>query len=322
MNPPVSPGRALGYRVLGPAFDYLLHLRPAEWPIMAGHTLLGAVLATGIPGFLGGAHLSHVMLGLLFWVVLLNGGTLAINSAFDRDEGDVAYLRHPPPPPRGLFVFGMFLMLAGLVGALAMLPRRFALLYAVCMAMSVLYSVPPARLKAVAGADWIVNLTGFGTLTLLAGWASTGIPLSRWGLVLALGFGALFAALYPLTQLYQFDEDERRGDRTFALALGKRTSLAVAVACAGVAFLLFGLAAAAVSRAGGGAGPGGLHPAAWAALVAAGGAWLAVLLPWWKRVMGMTPAQHQRGMHLALAAWALTDVAVLIGWGQVLAATP
>ena len=46
-----TPGgaRALGYRLLGPAFDYILHLRPAEWPIMAGHTLLGALLALGLP---------------------------------------------------------------------------------------------------------------------------------------------------------------------------------------------------------------------------------------------------------------------------------
>ena len=40
--------RALGYRLLGSRLDYLLHLRPAEWPIMAGHTLLGSLLALGI----------------------------------------------------------------------------------------------------------------------------------------------------------------------------------------------------------------------------------------------------------------------------------
>src|SRR2546422_3171938 len=34
--------RRWGYRVLpGELFSYVLHMRPAEWPIMAGHTLLG-----------------------------------------------------------------------------------------------------------------------------------------------------------------------------------------------------------------------------------------------------------------------------------------
>jgi 4-hydroxybenzoate polyprenyltransferase len=297
--------------VLGKGLDYLLHLRPAEWPIMAGHTLLGAVLALGLAGFLRREQMGAVLLGLVLWVVALNGGTLAINSAFDRDEGDVAYLRRPPPPPPGLFAFGLGLMVLGLVLAAVLLPLRFALLYTACLTMSVLYSVPPVRLKSVAGADWVINLVGFGALTPLAGWASTGVPLTRWGLLLAIGFGALFAALYPLTQLYQFDEDSRRGDRTFALAAGKKASLGIAIGCAVLAFAIFGWAV----KAPGGNGRGMGGASVWIALAVALGGWLVVLLPWRRDAERMTPAAHQRGMHLALAAWALTDVAVLIGWG-------
>ncbi len=302
-----KPGgaRALGYRVLGPAFDYILHLRPAEWPIMAGHTLLGALLALGVPAVLSGTAFGSVLLGLVLWVVALNGGTLAINSAFDRDEGDVAYLRRPPVPPRGLFAFGMTLMVAGFAIACATLPRLYAWLYLTCLVMSVLYSVPPVRLKAVAGADWVINLIGFGSLTPLAGWASTGLPVTPWGWHIILGFGALFAALYPLTQLYQFDEDSRRGDRTFALVAGKVNSLRVSLAAVGVAFAFFWMA-----RHGSATGRWTV-PALAVALVA----WLLVLLPWVRNAEDWTPARHQRGMHLALGAWAITDVAVLLGWG-------
>lgn len=220
-------------------------------------------------------------------MVALNGGTLAINSAFDRDEGDVAYLRRPPVPPPGLFAFGMGLMLAGLAASL-LLPRPYTWLYVACLVMSVLYSVPPARLKAVAGADWLINLLGFGTLTPLAGWASTGEPLTEWGWFVVWGFGALFAALYPLTQLYQFDEDLQRGDRTFALVLGKRRSLMVSVLCVLLAFVLFGRAAVVAGWSAGQVGR-------WVALAAALVAWLILLLPWWTRSMDLTPAQHQRG---------------------------
>jgi 4-hydroxybenzoate polyprenyltransferase len=240
--------------------------------------------------------------------VALNGGTLAINSAFDRDEGDVAYLRRPPPPPRGLFAFGLGLMLAGMAASL-LLPRPYTWLYLACFVMSVLYSVPPARLKAVAGADWIINLLGFGTLTPLAGWASTGAPLTVWGWFLVWGFGALFAGLYPLTQLYQVDEDERRGDRTFALLLGKHRSMAVSVACVTIAFGLFAAAARA-------AGWAGSDTGRWGALVVAYLMWLAVLLPWYRQAREWAPARHQRGMYLALGAWAVTDVAVLLGWAR------
>lgn len=298
--------RALGYRLLGNRFDYVLHLRPAEWPIMAGHTLLGALLAPGIGRIVSGEQLGPVLLGLVLWVVALNGGTLAINSAFDKDEGDVAYLRRPPPPPRGLFAFGLGLMVAGLFVSL-LLPRPYTWLYFGCLVMSVLYSVPPARLKAVAGADWIINLLGFGTLTPLAGWSSTGAPLTVWGWFLVWGFGALFAGLYPLTQLYQFDEDERRGDRTFALMLGKKRSMAVSIVCVTVAFGLFAAAARWAQWTAADAGR-------WAALGVAYLAWLAVLVPWYRGALDWAPERHQRGMYLGLAAWAVTDVAVLWGW--------
>src|SRR2546422_11334678 len=92
--------RRWGYRVLpGELFSYVLHMRPAEWPIMAGHTLLGYVLAVGIKGAGSGEQLLPVLFALALWVICLNGGTLAINSVFDKDEGDIGYLITPPPPP-------------------------------------------------------------------------------------------------------------------------------------------------------------------------------------------------------------------------------
>ena len=220
--------RRWGYRLLpGDLFSYVLHLRPAEWPIMAAHTLLGYVLAVGIGEAVRGARLPQAIGALVVWVVFLNGGTLAINSVFDKDEGDIGYLRAPPPPPRHLLGFSAALLAGGQLLSVA-LPPAFRIDYAICLVLSILYSVPPFRFKAVAGVDWVINMWGFGTLTPFAAWAATGRPLDlAHGLVL-LGFCPLFAGLYPLTQLYQMEEDRRRGDRTLALMLGMRASLAVA----------------------------------------------------------------------------------------------
>lgn len=299
--------RAAGYRLLGRRLDYLLHLRPAEWPIMAAHTALGYLLAVGIAGA-GGEHLRDGLLGLFLWVACLNGGTLALNSAFDRDEGDIAYLRNPPPPPRRLAAFSLGLMAAGQLAALA-LPPLYGALYALCFVLSVLYSVPPFRLKAVAGADWLINMVGFGTLTPLAGWATTGRPADAAAWIVLLAFCPLFAALYPLTQLYQLDEDARRGDRTLALLLGVARSLDVALAATALAFALLAWAAARSSWTGVGAGW------RWVVLAVALLAWAAVLLPWRRKALRLAPAEHQRGMYLALGAWAVTDLAVLFAWG-------
>lgn len=303
-------GRAAGYRLFGPAFAYLLHTRPAEWPIVAAHTALGYLLAVGLSGAARGDHLGAAALGLVAWVIGLNGGTLAVNSAFDRDDGDIAYLRDPPPPPTHLFGFGLALMATG-QGLALLLPAAFALSYAACFGLSILYSVPPFRLKAVAGADWLINMAGFGTLTPFAGWAATGLPLDAARAIVLLAFGSLFAALYPLTQLYQMEADRRRGDRTLALRLGLRGSLVAALACAALAMALF--------VAGGVRAGWRLHTAPdlarWSAVLAAGAAWAGVLVPWLARHGGLTPAQHQGRMYLALGAWAVTDVAVALAWG-------
>ncbi len=305
----MSAARQLGYRLLGGRFDYVLHLRPAEWPILAAHTAVGYLLAVGLSGARSGVRLAPAALGIALWVVCLNGGTLALNSAFDRDEGDIAYLRRPPPPPTGLAVFSLTLMTMGLVLALQ-LPFRYVAAYGLCFILSVLYSMPPFRLKAVAGADWLINMWGFGTITPYAAWSATGIPLDPVGALVLLAFCPLFAALYPLTQLYQLEDDARRGDRTLAVVLGPSRSLDVAIVAAAVAFVLFATAAWKAGLLLSSAGVWRVVGPGLAAL-----AWATVLLPWKAHLATLRSDQHQRRMYLALGAWAVTDLAVVLAWG-------
>src|SRR5882762_10471980 len=295
----LNASRRWGYRVLpGELYSYILHLRPAEWPIMAGHTLLGYILAVGLRGAGSGEQSGRAILALVIWVVFLNGGTLAINSVFDKDEDDLGYLNTPPALPRYLLHFSLVLLVGGQALAF-LLPPGFGIAYAICFVLSILYSVPPFRFKAVAGVDWVINMWGFGTLTPFAGWAATGRPLDAGHALVLLAFCPLFAGLYPLTQLYQMEEDGRRGDRTLALLLGLRASLGVAIACIALAFALFGWAAAV------------LDVPAWL-LAVPFVAWLAVLLPWYRRREMLSAGGHQRGMYRALVAWAVTDLVVLL----------
>ena len=291
--------RRWGYGVVpGNGFSYILHMRPAEWPIMAAHTLLGYVLAVGWSGLFSGRKLGATALALFAWVICLNGGTLAINSVFDKDEGDIGYLDSPPPVPRHLLGFSLVLLCAGQALAFA-LPWGFRIAYAVCFALSLAYSVPPLRFKAVAGVDWLINMWGFGALTPYATWAATGRALDLGHAMIFLSFCALFAGLYPLTQLYQLEEDERRGDRTLALMFGLESSLWLATGCVVLAFGGLSWASDILHR-----------PAApvYLALLA----WLAVLVPWIRERDIWTPRQHQRRMYWALGAWAVTDLTVLL----------
>lgn len=279
---------------LGPTpVAYLLHLRPLEWPIMTGHFVLGTLLAAGAslqPG--------PTALGWLVFVALMNGGTLAINSAYDQDEGDIGYLKAPPRPPAHLGGFALGLLgAASLLGFL--LPLPFALTNLACVVMSLLYSVPPPRLKARAGWDLVINCLGFGMLTPMAGWALTGIPFSRPFLLAVGGFAFLFATLYPMTQIYQVTEDSRRGDRTLVIQVGVGRSLVLALAAALGAHLLFALAARSSGK------------PMWL-LIPSMAAWLAVLLPWLRGWRTWTDQRHEAGMYWGLAAWAVTDLCLLV----------
>ena len=273
------PVRRFFERLVGArTMSYLLHLRPLEWPIMTAHFLLGTLLASG-----WGLRARPTLLGWLVFVALMNGGTLAINSAFDQDEGDIGYLKAPPKPPEHLVAFSAVMLGASAILGF-LLPVPFALINLACVAMSLLYSVPPARLKARAGWDLLINCVGFGLLTPLAGWALTGRPFTHAILLASIGFALLFATLYPMTQIYQVAEDSRRGDRTLVIQVGVGRSLALALVTALAAHLLF--AAALIAK---GGNPGYLGPS----LVA----WLAVLLPWLARWRRWTDRQHEAGMY-------------------------
>ncbi|MBS1766244.1 MAG: UbiA family prenyltransferase [Acidobacteria bacterium] len=292
--------RSLAERVVGrKALPYLLHLRPAEWPIMTAHFFLGTFLAIGWPW-----RWSHALLAWFLFVLALNGGTLALNSAFDNDEGDIGYLKNPPPPPKRLAAFGYALLAVALFGSLAFAPIKpgghyFFEIMMTCVLMSVLYSVPPIRLKARAGWDLLINCAGFGFFTPMAGWVFTGHGLEKGLMDLCIGFFFLFASLYPLTQIYQVAEDTQRGDQTLVIRMGVARSLTYAILAAIVAHLWFAQAALHAGR----------NPVY---LLISLVAWLGILLPWRARWQRMSDPEHESSMYRALAAWAVTDLSVLI----------
>ena len=123
---------------------YILHMRPRAFPVVAAHFSVGVMLASEFqftPDRIG-----RWIAGVLLWAGFGHSGTLALNSAIDRDQGDIGYLSNPPPVPRFLWLYALVLLVLGGAGA-AFLSSRFWIIYAICMAMAILYSVPPVRLR-------------------------------------------------------------------------------------------------------------------------------------------------------------------------------
>lgn len=292
------------HRTLPPSWlPYLLHLRPRAWPIVAAHMSVGFLLANGFD--FTAAALRRWVVATLAWVVLGNGGSLAINSVFDVDEGDIGYLNNPPPPPRYLLPFSLTFLLIGWPLA-ATLGSRFLTAYTICLIMSLLYSVPPLRVKARAGFDVLINSTGYGALTLYAGWAALERPLEPPIVNVVAGFFFLFAGFYPLTQIYQMAEDLSRGDVTLALLLNKQKALRFAITAVGIAFA-FMLSEAWQRH---------WQPRA-VGIPAALALWAALLLPWYRHHDEVDTAYEQRGFYRALWVWAITDLGIVLAMSPV-----
>lgn len=296
------------------ALDALRLMRPRQWPILSAQFLVGASLALppwpALPVAVSGLDAWPLAGGWLAWVVLLNGGTLAYNSAWDRDEGPVAYLRRPPRPARWLATAAALWMALAIPAGTAAGGPALGALAAACVVLSLAYSHPRPRLKGRPGLDLLVNMAGYGAGTTLAGWlcARAALPAgapapAAPAILAAVAFACLFGSFYPLTQIYQADADRARSDATLTTRLGARRALGLAIIL-GLAALGALQAALAIAAAG-----------AWRWLPA--GAlflWLTHLWAWRERAARMDAAAHERGMYRALALWAVVDAALLAAW--------
>ncbi|MBO3272657.1 UbiA family prenyltransferase [Hymenobacter defluvii] len=159
------------------------------------------------------------------------------NSYYDRDEGSIGGLRQPPPVSRELLhLVWLFDGLAVLGGALLSLP--FAGLVVVYLLVSKAYSYEGIRLKKYPLVSTLVVVVFQGAYTFLMTQVGVGASpaaiLASNNLLLALVSTLFLCGSYPLTQVYQHQEDARRGDRTLSLRLGIRGTFVFAGVALGV----------------------------------------------------------------------------------------
>lgn len=329
-------------------------MRPAQWPIITAQLMVSVMLvsprAVGGGCWLNAASLLVLVIGWMTWVVMLNGGTLAFNSYYDRDTGPVAYLPEPPEAPSWLGWGSTLFMGVGVIIAWAMIGMVYGLVLGICVVLSLLYSHPLVRLKSQPGWDLAVNMVGYGAGTTAAGLligtagylglpsgvcATTPGDISILGTMdwpavtqalpeqwqaavgqgriwLVVAFGLLFGSFYPTTQIYQMKEDLDRGDRTLTTWLGIRRALLLAVILALLAAGSFVLAWFSGQSPFSGGG-NSLH---WSVLLPllGVGVWTGHLVLWRMRAGELEDEQHEGHMYRALTLWAGVDMALLAGW--------
>ncbi len=147
------------------------------------------------------------------------------NSWFDKDSGPIGALAVPPAvtkdlPRVALFMDGLALAVSFFVSI------PFALAVFGYGLGSKLYSWPAVRLKKYPIGGWLATGLGQGAATtaaIIIGISPNGFRgLGPSAMAAALLFTLLLLGIFPLTQIYQHDEDRRRGDITISVLLGVR----------------------------------------------------------------------------------------------------
>jgi 4-hydroxybenzoate polyprenyltransferase len=197
-------------------WHFVVHLRwHYQLFILSGGFLLGGFLSTdlNIRAFLiqfGNVHL------------VLFGGATAYNSFWDKDEGPIGGLQNPPKMQEwmwsgSLILQGMGLLIATTQGVL------YTGIYMLSMFCFWLYSTPLARWKSYPLKSLVAIGVSTGFNSVLMGYLAAGnelIDMPVW--VAAAGVTLMLLSLYPISQVYQIEEDHSRGDTTFAVRYGKK----------------------------------------------------------------------------------------------------
>ena len=159
---------------------------------------------------------------LVFFIIhfLVYPASNGYNSYMDRDTESIGGLEKPPPPSRQLYYTTMVLDIAAILLSLLINPlfTGVMLLY---IGASKAYSFRGIRLKKLAITGYLVVIIFQGALTfwlVYYGSNAVGSTYVPWqGMVIS---ALLVGGFYPLTQIYQHQQDLNDGVATLSYKLG------------------------------------------------------------------------------------------------------
>ncbi len=205
--------------------NLFLHLRLNMSLVLAPVFMWGFFLA-------GGSFDLKFLFAFIAFHIFLYGGSNAYNSYYDKDEGPIGGLKNPPKVTDNLLYFSLICKFLGLIISW-FINFPFFITYLAFFILSVIYSHPATRWKANPYLGILTIGIGQGGIAFIAGWFSWTITIESLQLFI---FGMLTTVfmsmgIYPLTQLYQVEEDKKRNDQTFAVYWGVIGTFKFSVLC-------------------------------------------------------------------------------------------
>jgi 1,4-dihydroxy-2-naphthoate octaprenyltransferase len=145
------------------------------------------------------------------------------NSWFDRDEKSIGGIKSPPQVTRELWYLILLFDFFSLLLATAV-NLFFALMIFVYLLMSKAYSWNRVRLKKypVIGALTVIFFQGFWIFLAVQAGAGESEIFHAQNLLMGAVSSLFLLGSYPMTQIYQHEEDQKRGDHSLSHLLGIR----------------------------------------------------------------------------------------------------
>jgi len=189
-------------------------------------------------------NISYAILVFIIWHLFIYPASNGYNSYFDKDEGSIALVEKPPQVDISLYYTTLLTEICGVLLSF-LVSFEFALSTIIYGLLSKAYSHPAIRLKKYPISSFLVVFIFQGafvywtTLSAVSGQSVFSLYSNPF-LIAGLICSCLIGASYPLTQVYQHQEDQKRGDKTLSLLLGiKGTFMVSAFLFAAGASLLY-----------------------------------------------------------------------------------
>lgn len=172
----------------------------------------------------------HWQTALIIFVLLhifIYPASNAYNSYYDKDEGSIGGLENPPPVDKNLYYTAWAMDIIATVIAYFFVSPTFAGAIFIYGLISKAYSYDKIRLKKYPIISWLtvaIFQGGFVYLSVIQA-VDNIIPSALFQqkhLLPALVSTLTLMGFYPMTQIYQHQEDAKRGDLTLSRMLGIR----------------------------------------------------------------------------------------------------
>jgi len=170
-------------------------------------------------------HFYFVAIAFVVWHLFIYPASNAYNSFQDRDEGSIGDIEIPLKVDNSVFKISLLFNALGLVLA-CFAGLYFFMFVLVYVIFSTLYSYRKIRLKKfpIIGFLTIFFFQGFWVFLSIFTLNQT-LDFSNQTLLLALASSFIFGGGYPITQIYQHQQDKKDGVKTISMLLGIRGTL-------------------------------------------------------------------------------------------------